>query len=181
MLKQKLNLKLLKKLVINAAILIAAWYLFFFFFKSFWQVDYLYEEGIFYLTKVQILISKFFLNIIGYEVEYYGKTIKILGSQGILLDRGCLGRNTLGLFIGFILAFPGKLKNKIWFVIMGIAIFIVVNSLRFFGLAIIENCCPEYLDINHHFVFKIIVYTVIFLLWMWWIRKYSAVAVLKEK
>ncbi|MBN2892344.1 MAG: archaeosortase/exosortase family protein [Bacteroidales bacterium] len=176
MFSDKIKLKLVSKFLINAAILVAAWFVFYKLVRNVWFVDYLYEEGIYWLTRIQIIFSKFFLNIIGYTVEVYGKTIKIVGSYGVHVDRGCLGRNTLGLFVGFILAFPGKFKNKIWFLAMGIVIFIFLNVMRILGLAITDNCCREQLDFNHHFLFKIIVYVVIFFLWAWWIKKYSAIA-----
>lgn len=135
--------------------------------------DFFYEEGIFWFTKIQIAATQLILNTIGYSTEVYGKTLKIVGSMGILVDRGCLGRNLLGLYAGFILAIPGKTISKLWFVPLGFFTFIILNILRILGLVITEYCCPENLDFNHHFAFKIVVYFAIFILWSVWIRKYS--------
>jgi exosortase/archaeosortase family protein len=136
-------------------------------------VDFLYEEAIFYLTKIQLYLSKYFLQIFHYKIAIIGKTIKIIPSDGVHLDRGCLGRNTLGVFAIFILAFPGKFIQKIWFIIVGTAIFILMNVSRIVALAITDYCCPQHLNFNHHFLFKIIIYAVILLLWAWWINRYS--------
>lgn len=169
----KQNILFLKKVTINLSIVLSLWLLFFFFYKKIAIINYSYEQGIYYLTKIQLLFSKFFLEILGFDVNIFGKTIKIINSHGVHLDRGCLGRNTLGLLVGFILVFPGKTKNKIWYIGVGIIIFIILNVLRIVGLAIIDDCCQQYLDINHHYIFKLIVYFVIFLLWIRWIKKYS--------
>jgi len=167
--------KILITIAINIIILVVLWLLFFKLLRKIYIVDYIYEQGIYYFTKIQLISSKVILNLLGYSVEIYGKTIKIVQSNGVLLDRGCLGRNTIGLLIGFILALPGKLKNKIWYSAMGLVIFIILNVLRITALAITQYCCPERLDFNHHFLFKIIVYVIILILWIIWINKYSEI------
>lgn len=175
------RVEFLFKFTANILIITTLWLLFFKVLRGIGFVDFLYEEGIYMLTKIQLLLSKFLLEIMGFTVEIYGKTIKIIGSYGVHLDRGCLGRNTLGLFIGFIFAFPGKQKSKIWFISLGIIIFIFLNVFRIAGLAITDYCCPEKLDFNHHFVFKIITYISIFFLWVWWVQRYSVFAKTKKK
>ncbi|MEA3450321.1 MAG: archaeosortase/exosortase family protein [Bacteroidota bacterium] len=172
----KQNILFLKKIVINLAILVPLWFLFYHFFKQILIIDYFYEQGIYYLTKVQLVSSKIVLEIFGFDVNIFGKTIKIINSRGVHLDRGCLGRNTLGLLAGFILVFPGKTKNKIWYIGLGIIIFIMLNITRIVSLTIINSCCPQHLDINHHYIFKIIIFFVIFLLWARWIKKYSTLS-----
>ncbi len=180
--KKKINsrLKFVLKFALNSIILLLLWFSFYKVFRNILLVDYLYEEAIYGLTKIQLIFSKLFLEMLGYNVEIYGKIVKIVGSYGVHLDRGCLGRNTLGLFLGFIIAFPGSIKNKTWFLSLGTVIFIFLNILRIMALAITDMCCRERLDFNHHFAFKIVVYAVIFLLWVWWIQKYSDLAQKKK-
>jgi len=91
-----------------------------------------------------------------------------------------MGRNVLIGFAGLISVFPGMFKQKLWFIPMGLAILIFVNVLRISGLAITAYCCPEYSDINHYVVFKIVAWIVIFLLWMWWINKFALKAIKKK-
>ncbi len=170
----------IKKFIINTIILIAIWFLFYNFLRHLPFVDYIYEEGIFWLTKIQLLLTKIFMSALGYSIEIYGKTVKIVGSYGVHLDRGCLGRNTLGLFVGFILAFPGKFSNKIWFLVIGVVIFILLNVFRIMALAIVDACCVQYLDFNHHITFKCIVWAFILLLWALWINKYSFLSTKKK-
>ncbi len=156
--------------VINILLLYAIWLVFYKFLRDWWLVDYLYEEMIYYLTKIQLHLAGAFLKLLGYSVEIYCKVITINGSNGVLLDRGCLGRNVIGVFLGFILAYPSTFKKKINISVIGVIVFIILNVLRISALAIIELCCPQYLQINHHYVFKIIVYAVIVLMWAIWLR-----------
>ena len=155
---------------INILLLYGIWIVFYKFLRDWWLVDYLYEEMIYYMTKIQLHLAGAFLKLLGYTVEIYCKVITINGSNGVLLDRGCLGRNVLGVFLGFILAFPSSFKKKIGISVIGVIVFIILNVLRISALAIIELCCHQYLQINHHYVFKIIIYAIMFLMWAIWLR-----------
>lgn len=165
--------KLFLKIAINLAILVGLWLIFFKILRQIPAVDYTYEQGIFFFTKIQLVLSKSILQLMGYTVEIYGKTIKIVPSFGVLLDRGCLGRNTIGLFLVFILALPGKIFDKIWFSTLGVVIFVFLNILRIVALALTQYCCPEKLNFNHHFLFKAIIYAIILIIWIIWINKFS--------
>ncbi len=158
------------RLAINVVFLFAVWYLFYSFFRDKNFIDYFYEEITYQLTLSQLVVSKIFLNIIGYEVEIYGKTIKIIGSYGVHLDRGCLGRNVIGLFAGFILAYPAKIKSKLWYIPAGISVFFMVNIFRIMALAITDNCCRHQLDFNHHIVFQYLTYGIIIIMWIVWAK-----------
>jgi exosortase/archaeosortase family protein len=158
------------KLLVNILILYALWLLFFKFLRNYWLVDYVYEEGIRYLTFIQLKAAQYLLELLGFKAHTLAKIIWIEGYAGVLLDRGCLGRNTLGLFIGFVLAFPSGLRRKWGIILIGTVVFIMLNILRITGLALTEYCCPKYLDINHHLIFKYIVYSAILLMWYLWLR-----------
>ncbi len=128
--------------------------------------------------------TRFFLDLLGYEVVTFGKTVRIIGNlpaRGVFLNRGCMGRDFLLFFAGFIIAFPGKIKNKLWYIPMGLVILIIVNILRISGLAIINDCCPDsQTGINNHDVFKYAAWGAIVILWYIWINKFSPVAKKKQ-
>jgi exosortase/archaeosortase family protein len=132
--------------------------------------EYVYEEGIYWLTKIQLELSGLFLSLFGYDYTIIGKVISVGGSGGVLLDRGCLGRNVLGLFFGGIWSFPSSFRDKLPISVIGFGVFILLNVLRITALAIIDYCCPQYLDINHHYIFKVIVYAAILFMWWLWLR-----------
>jgi len=158
------------KFLFNILFLYTLWLIFFKFLRDLWLVDYIYEEITYYLTLIQLKISQFLLSALGYEVYTSGKIIWVQGYSGILLDKGCLGRNTLGIMLGFILAYPSGLKKKWVVMILGVVIFLILNILRITGLVITQICCPKYLDLNHNLIFKAIVYFVIFVIWYLWLN-----------
>ena len=173
-----LKLHQFARLLINVVILSAIWYIFYNYFRDKNFVDYFYEEITYILTLSQLFVSKIILNIIGYEVEIYGKTIKIIGSYGVHLDRGCLGRNVIGLFAGFILAYPAIIKSKLWYIPAGISVFFMVNVIRIIALAITDSCCLHMLDFNHHIVFQYLTYGIIIIMWAVWLKFFKKQAVI---
>lgn len=159
------------KFFINGALLFCVWWVFYTFLRNTVFIHEIYEEVTAILTRNLLIASKYFLGIFGFETEVFGKTIRITGTGGVYLDRGCLGRNLMGLFTGFIIAYPGIIKKKLWFIPMGLALITVINIVRISALAYVVVCCPEHVDINHHVIFKYTVYTLIFLMWYIWIKK----------
>ena len=170
------NKKYWLRFLLRGGILFAVFLLFYGFLRKVDIINTWYEIGLNNFAIFLLDISASFLHLLGYEVVTYGKTVKIVDNlitSGVYLDRGCMGRNVLLAFSAFIIIFPGKVKNKLWYIPLGIIILNFVNILRIVGLAITYHCCKEYGDINHHFVFKIIAWAVIFLLWVIWINKFS--------
>ena len=87
----------------------------------------------------------------------------------------------MGLYVGFILAYPGKIKHKLWVVPAGLLVIIILNIMRISGLTYLVLRWPEYVDINHHVIFKYTVYFFIFLMWYFWIKHYSVSAKPRKK
>ncbi len=139
-------------------------------------IDEYYVTALNYFARMLLFFSEIFTELLGFEVVTYGKTIRIidgLKAHGVYLDRGCMGRNVMLAYAGLIAVFPGSWKHKIWYIPMGLAIITFVNILRISGLAITAYCCPEYSEVNHHLVFKIVAWGVIFILWKIWFDKFS--------
>ncbi len=159
------------RLVINGAIVFLLWTIFYEFLRDYYIFDFLYEEITFNLTNIQLFLSKILLNLFSYEIDVYGKIIRVVNGVFVHLDRGCLGRNPLGMFVGFIIAFPGENKHKIWFIPFGIMVISILNVLRIVALVITNENYPQYMEINHHLIFKYIVYFFIFVMWAIWVKK----------
>lgn len=121
-----------------------------------------------------LVISKKILNAFGYEVEREGlRVIKIVGSPGVFLGDNCDGIALFALFSIFIIAFPGKIRAKLFYIPIGILIIHFLNTLRVVILAIIILYSYEWTEFNHTYTFTIIIYGCIFLMWLYWINKYS--------
>ncbi|MEO6305997.1 MAG: exosortase family protein XrtF [Bacteroidia bacterium] len=101
------------------------------------------------------------------------QVIGIDGSNGVWVGSNCNAITLFSLFSVFIIAYPGKLKNKLWFIPLGIVAIHILNILRVIALVLIAYYYPQYLNFNHTYTFTFLVYSFIFLLWMIWVNKFS--------
>jgi len=101
------------------------------------------------------------------------QVVGVDGSNGVWIGSNCNAIKLFGLFSVFIVAYPGSIKNKLWFIPLGIILIHFLNILRVAALAIIAKSFPQYLDFNHTYTFTLIVYGFIFLLWMIWVNRFS--------
>ncbi|OUJ71215.1 exosortase X [Hymenobacter crusticola] len=90
------------------------------------------------------------------------------GYPSVSVWPACNGMVLYALFGGFILAFPGASRHKLWFIPAGIAVIYGINVLRIAILCINHLYSHQTVDFNHHYTFTFVVYGCIFLLWMWW-------------
>lgn len=170
-----MQIKPLFRFVIHAVLLYAVYFVFFTFFRHYQPIEYIYNKGILFLTNGLLYATHFCLNLLGYASAVFPaeKIIQIPGSRGVLLDLGCLGRQLMGLFAGFLIAYPGKISSKLWFIPLGLVIVNILNVLRITILALVLFHYPEANITYHHDIFNIVVYAFIFLMWVFWISRYG--------
>jgi len=120
------------------------------------------------------------LQVLGYSTTDYSAAdvafrehIGIAGSKGVTIGAPCDGVVLYVLFIFFVVAFPGPLKHKAWFIPVGALSVFYLNVLRIVGLAIIMKINESWLAFNHDYTFTIVVYAYVFLLWMLWVKRFS--------
>ena len=170
-------------MIIRGLILIFIYFFFYNFLRDLDSINNLYLELLNYYALFLVKTSKFILEMLGYTVVSFGKTVRIIdnsSTSGVYLNKGCMGRDFLLVFTGFIIAFPGKINDKLWFIPTGISLLIVVNLIRIVGLAVVTYCCPtNNIGINNHDLFKYSAWTVILILWFFWINKYSRINEIK--
>jgi len=115
-------------------------------------------------------VSSGIIQLFGYETWSVNRIIGIGENGGIELVDGCTGISAIGLFLGFILAYPGDWKNRISFSLLGIGVIYIVNIFRIVVLVITQEEWIEFFDITHDYSTTTIFYIVIFLLWMTWVK-----------
>jgi exosortase family protein XrtF len=125
-----------------------------------------------------INLCQWIFNLLGYktfaskdvnDVQVFG----IDGSNGVWIGGPCNGITLMFLFAIFVIAYPGNVKNKLWYVPFGILIVHTINLFRIIALALISNYYPQYLDFNHTYTFTFIAYSAVFGLWMLWVNKFT--------
>lgn len=89
---------------------------------------------------------------------------------GVWVGTPCNGLKLFALFSIFIIAYPGKIKNKLWFIPAGILIIYWINVFRIMMLLKLISVNPELFQFNHNYTFTITVYSVIFILWIVWAK-----------
>jgi exosortase family protein XrtF len=99
------------------------------------------------------------------------------GSHGVLIGYPCNGLELFALFAGFVIAYPGDIKKKIWFIPLGIITIHLLNILRVIGLALLAYFAPDKLEFNHTYTFTLIVYSYVFVLWLIWAFKLSGIKI----
>ncbi len=91
-----------------------------------------------------------------------------LGRSGIVIEDGCNGLSALSLFVGFVLAYPGRWARRALFVPAGLAAIVLTNVLRCASLLAVAAWWPEAFDSVHGFHALFVFYVVIFGLWVLW-------------
>ncbi len=89
---------------------------------------------------------------------------------------GCNGISIIILFVSFVIAFSGKLKTTVLYVIGGSLLLHVLNMLRIAILCVLLYYFPEREPILHRVFFPLFIYGAVFMLWIVWIRKFSLYA-----
>lgn len=121
-----------------------------------------------WLTTNIVSISTGILEMFDYDVYASGRLFGIGESAGIYLADGCSGIAAMGLFVGFVIAYPGKWIPRIAFIAIGIGVIYLVNIFRNVILAITQVYWPGFFDVMHDYSTTAIFYLVIFALWMVW-------------
>lgn len=93
--------------------------------------------------------------------------------QVIRIGNSCNGLELFLLFALFIIAYPGKWKIKIPYILSGLAIIYIINSFRTYWLTMMAYYKYPYYDLFHRYIFILLVYGIVFIMWMMWANKYS--------
>uniref|UniRef100_UPI00404A1CE2 exosortase family protein XrtF n=1 Tax=Flavobacterium sp. TaxID=239 RepID=UPI00404A1CE2 len=86
---------------------------------------------------------------------------------------GCNALSVMILFVAFVVAFKGKVWHTILFSIAGVGFIHLLNIIRIALLVIGLRYYPEYRELMHDIVFPLFIYGVVFLLWIFWVNKFS--------
>lgn len=119
-------------------------------------------------TSYPYLATKFFEGVL---LENNVARINFHNHKSMNIADGCNGLELFVLYVGFLLCMPASISRKLFFIAIGIPILHLANVLRCFGLVELQIYLARYFEFAHHYVFKIVVYGIIFLLWIWFSRK----------
>lgn len=112
---------------------------------------------------------------ITYAQDYAGSypLIKLFlnGNRSVGIADGCNALELYVLFAGFIICLATTIKRQLQFIGVGFLVIYMINNCRCVALAWM-HANGYATDFAHHYVFKAIIYAIIFYMWMRYCRKF---------
>lgn len=161
-------------LVIGATAYLVWLVLYYFVIKDYTHWDYYLDYSIVF-TAQQIFDLFGIVTLIDIESDHVVLLMSEAQQVGVWVGDECNGFKLFSIFAIFVMAFPGPWKTKLWFIPMGLVLIQLANIIRVVALLWIYYKSPAWLDFNHKYTFTVFVYSIIFLLWLWWAKKYGRV------
>lgn len=109
------------------------------------------------------------LDYLQYQIIYNGKYLA-------RIIEGCNAISVIILFIAFIVAFSGKLKLTLLYILGGSLLIYVLNIFRIIFLTVLVYHFPNQEHLLHGVLFPLVIYGIVFLLWVIWVNKFSGYA-----
>ena len=97
------------------------------------------------------------------EIHYFDSVL-------LILIEGCNAISVMILFVAFLVAFRGKIRNYLWFIPIGLFTLYLANLLRIYLIGMIRLYYPDYTQMAHDFVFPGVIYGTTFVLWVVWVK-----------
>jgi exosortase/archaeosortase family protein len=133
-------------------------------------------------------VSDLLLTFLGHQtfLEYSGYNQIIFSlhedfQRGVSIGNRCNGIKLFGVFASIIIAFPKDHNHKLWYIPIGILILHIVNILRVSALTWIAKDHQNWLEFNHNVTFELIIYSVMFGLWWFWVDNFSIIKLYKTQ
>ena len=92
------------------------------------------------------------------------------------INEGCNAISVMILFVSFVIAFAQKFKKTFLFILGGLVLIYTTNIIRIVILSVALYKYPESSKFLHDIVFPGIIYGMVFLLWLFWVRTISKTA-----
>lgn len=102
----------------------------------------------------------------GHNSQIYHEGIKVM-----MISNSCNALKLMMLYVGFIICIPSTLIRKMYYILIGVVCIDVLNIFRDCLLAGLKEYYNVYFDFAHHYIFTILMYSIIILMWFLFTRK----------
>jgi len=132
-----------------------------------------------YLTNLVAKQTDELLHVFGYDSQILkhpdepSMKLIINGKYLARVVEGCNAISVIILFISFVISFAGKFKTTFFYILAGSVLIYVVNLLRIVILSVGLYHYPWRREELHTVIFPLIIYGMVFLLWMFWVNRFS--------
>lgn len=130
-------------------------------------------------------VSAWLMSLFGMEATAHAfpgaiNMIYVNAQPIVRIEAGCNGLVLMALFAGFIIAYPGPVNRKLWYIPAGLLAVYVINIIRVIVLTINNMYSKSTFDFNHKYTYAITTYACIFALWMLWANRLSGEKLLES-
>lgn len=132
-----------------------------------------------YLTHLVAKQSESLLETFGYDANIEKHPLEpsmklIINTKFVArVVEGCNSISVIILFISFIVAFAGEFKTTFFYILAGSVLIYAVNLIRIVILSVGLYHYPWRREELHTVIFPLIIYGMVFLLWMFWVNRFS--------
>lgn len=132
-----------------------------------------------YFTNLTAKQSKALIESVGYDVQVVpheaepSMKLIINGKWVARVVEGCNSISIVILFIAFIIAFADTWKSTALYLLAGSVLIYSVNLFRIVILSIGLYHYPWRREVLHTVIFPLIIYGMVFILWMIWVRRFT--------
>ncbi|WGK65349.1 exosortase family protein XrtF [Croceiramulus getboli] len=119
-------------------------------------------------------------------LQFFGYTARVIPSTTVaamdlylegkylaIIIEGCNALSIIVLFSAFVLAFWNGWKSTLVFIGLGALAIFVVNIGRIALLSVALYRYPDHTEFLHGTLFPAIIYGFVFLLWVYWVRRFT--------
>jgi exosortase/archaeosortase family protein len=133
------------------------------------HVEYLIND---YLIKIELETLRFYFNKVGLFDSIVNNMIIFTNGNYLHILPFCSGFNQM-LRMTFVLLFlPGPFKNKIWYVPLSMVLVLFLALLHLIILSYVVIIIPEYYNISHAVITRLIFFALYLLIWVFWLEKF---------
>ena len=109
------------------------------------------------------------LEIMGYSISLSAdNVVRHDNNVAVHVVWACTGLKQAYIFVCIIAFYRGTLKNKLWFIPLGLLVVYLFNIFRIVSITALIKEHPEWFYILHEHVFKYLFYVIIFGMWILW-------------
>lgn len=132
-----------------------------------------------YVTNLTARQSQLLISSVGYDAKIEAHpnepSMKLIINNKYVarVIEGCNSISIIILFLAFMIAFAGEWKRTTFYIFAGSVLIYSVNLIRIVILSVGLYHYPWRREILHTVIFPLIIYGIVFLLWMVWVRRFT--------
>ncbi len=109
------------------------------------------------------------LRMVGYQISLSADhVVRHDNNVAVRVVWACTGLKQAYIFVCIIAFYRGTLKNKLWFIPLGLVVVYLFNIFRIAAITALIKNHPEWFYLLHEHVFKYLFYVIIFGMWIFW-------------